>query len=159
MKKLIVFFILLCLPCMSFAKTGKCTRVIDGDTLVVVKENKEIKIRLYGIDCPELDQPYGEAARQYISNFVLDKTIRYVETGTDRYKRTVAIVYISNTDISLQESLLKSGLAWIYPLYCTESICKEWERVWKDAILHGKGMWLTPPWLWRKNIEKGSNQQ
>lgn len=159
MRKLIIFFILLGIPYTAIAKTGTCIRITDGDTIVILKEGREIKLRLYGIDCPELNQPYGIMARQCVSDLMLDKPIRFIEIGKDRYGRIVAIVFISNTDVSLQEVLLKNGLAWIYPLYCTEFFCKDWEKLSKEAMLYGKGLWPTPPWIWRKNIEKRGTQQ
>lgn len=39
--------------------TGKVIRIIDGDTTVLLTDqNKQVRIRLYGIDCPEQKQPY-----------------------------------------------------------------------------------------------------
>lgn len=38
----------------------------DGDTLRVVRGNEELKIRLCGIDAPELKQPLGIESRDYL---------------------------------------------------------------------------------------------
>jgi hypothetical protein len=40
--------------------------VYDGDTLRLVRGNEELKIRLCGIDSPELDQPLGIESRDYL---------------------------------------------------------------------------------------------
>ena len=49
---------------------AKCVRVIDGDTLVVLRGKTQIKIRLDSIDSPELDQPFGKKAKQRLSEWV-----------------------------------------------------------------------------------------
>jgi len=45
--------------------TGKVAGVSDGDTISVMRGGKAVKVRLYGIDCPEKKQPYGTKARQF----------------------------------------------------------------------------------------------
>jgi endonuclease YncB( thermonuclease family) len=48
----------------SHALTGKVTSVADGDTITILdSSNKQFKIFLYGIDCSEKGQAFGEAAK------------------------------------------------------------------------------------------------
>ena len=48
---------LLCIFSLSFtdayAFTGKVVGVTDGDTIKVIHDGKQVKIRLYGVDTPE----------------------------------------------------------------------------------------------------------
>ena len=54
---------LLLLPSIGLAWPGKVVEITDGDTLVVMKSDKEVDVRLYGIDTPETDQPSGQRPR------------------------------------------------------------------------------------------------
>jgi len=58
-----VFCLLLPLACPSIllAWEGKVVGVTDGDTIKVLQDGKQVKIRLVAIDCPEKGQPYGQA--------------------------------------------------------------------------------------------------
>jgi endonuclease YncB( thermonuclease family) len=47
--------------------SGKVIRVIDGDTISVLKDKEPVRIRLYGIDCPEKKQAFGKKAKQFTS--------------------------------------------------------------------------------------------
>ncbi|HGJ5916276.1 MAG TPA: thermonuclease family protein, partial [Arsenophonus nasoniae] len=60
MRKKIAFLILLLIPFFCFANfSGRVVNVIDGDTVFVLTEGKRVKVRLIGIDAPELGQPFG----------------------------------------------------------------------------------------------------
>ncbi|MHC1631543.1 MAG: thermonuclease family protein [Methanotrichaceae archaeon] len=71
--------------------TGKVTRVIDGDTIVV---DGERKVRLADIDCPEVGGAEGKYATEYTTNHLLDRNVGLLVTGHDNYGRTVAHVFI-----------------------------------------------------------------
>ena len=52
---------------------GKVIKVIDGDTIdVLTDDNETIRIRLYGIDCPERGQPFGNNATQALKFSVIN---------------------------------------------------------------------------------------
>jgi endonuclease YncB( thermonuclease family) len=62
--------------------TGKVVRVSDGDTINLLIDNKQERIRLASIDAPETahgssqpGQPFGEASRKNLANYVAGKTI------------------------------------------------------------------------------------
>lgn len=84
---------------------GKC-HVIDGDTLVI----KGTKIRLAGIDAPELDQPWGQQARWAMVEICKGRLITAKLNGEKTYDRLVAICYLPDgRDIGAE--LIKQGLA------------------------------------------------
>ena len=93
MKFLLSFIFLLSIICnVSFAYD---LRIIDGDTIKI----KGKKIRLFGIDAPELKQeclkesrPYfcGIVAKQNLEKYVQGKKINCEYTKLDRYKRILA---------------------------------------------------------------------
>jgi micrococcal nuclease len=88
---------------------GKCVAVHDGDTFSVLNGTQIEKIRLKGVDCPELDQPYGLAATRYTSRKVLGKNVM-VEVVKDHYERKVARVSVKGKDLG--DALVGVGLAW-----------------------------------------------
>ena len=48
--------------------TGTVIRVIDGDTIIVMVDGIEMRIRLWGIDAPERDQRDGAAAQRKLES-------------------------------------------------------------------------------------------
>ncbi len=68
---------------------GKVVKIADGDTLTLLVDNTQLKIRLSDIDTPERKQPFGTRAKQALSELAFGKQARVVEVTTDRYKRIV----------------------------------------------------------------------
>ena len=92
MKKLqyvtITFIAFILFPAILFAWDGKVVSVSDGDTIKVLKDGEQIKIRLASIDCPEKGQPYGNAAKKFTANMVAGKVVKIWPTDRDQYGRT-----------------------------------------------------------------------
>jgi endonuclease YncB( thermonuclease family) len=78
---------------------------IDGDTLRVGSD----RIRLRGIDTPELSEPGGRAARQRLEQLLQEGPIRIVPHGQDVYGRTVADVFVNGRNVA--EVLNQEGYA------------------------------------------------
>jgi endonuclease YncB( thermonuclease family) len=148
--KYILFCVLLFLPSTLFGWSGKVISVYDGDTITVsTSDNQKVKIRLYGIDAPELKkQPYGAASRNYLQRLILNKTVEITDLGKDLYGRTVAKIYYKNEYINLK--LIQSGMAWHYSAYSKDLDLKEAQIIAKD---HEAGLWKNEmsvaPWEWR----------
>jgi len=99
-KRSCSFLVIFCLiPVLAFAQTfsGKCVGVTDGDTIGVLKDGKETKIRLDGIDCPETGQDFGSKAKRFTSNLVFGKTVEVYQKDIDKYGRTVARIIVDGT--------------------------------------------------------------
>ena len=149
---LAVVFLLL-LPCSAWAWSGKVVGVADGDTITVLHDKQPQKIRLYGIDCPEKRQPFGNRAKQFTSQLVFGKLVEVKPVTMDRYGRTVAFVQLKN--ILVNEELIKAGLAWIYRRYCKLPVCDDrWDGLEVEAISGKRGLWrdsgYVPPWDFRR---------
>ena len=90
--------------------------VHDGDTLTALTDDKrQLKVRLHGIDAPELGQPFGQASKRALSDLVFGKQVTLHTTGTDRYKRTLAHVTVGNIEVGTQ--MIATGHAWHYSRY------------------------------------------
>ena len=83
---------------------------------------------------------------------VFRQQVKVVAYDTDRYGRTVGLVYIGNK--CLNEELIKNGLAWVYKRYCSESFCNHWLKLEKEARVNKHGLWTydnpIPPWEFRR---------
>lgn len=92
--------------------SGKVVKIIDGDTIDVLNQNKTSRIRLYGIDAPERGQPYGYKSKLFLTSLVANKNVFIVENSKDRYNRILGVIYLDNKNIN--EILVINGLAWAY---------------------------------------------
>ena len=56
--------------------TGKVVKIADGDTLTLLVDETQVKVRLEGIDTPERGQPFGRKAGQALGKKVFGKVVR-----------------------------------------------------------------------------------
>jgi micrococcal nuclease len=149
-KTAVTLFLLL--ASQVHAETGRVVGVTDGDTLKVMLHGVQTNVRLYGIDCPEKKQAFGQAARDFTTSLVAGQEVEVEPMAADRYGRTVALVMIGGQ--SLQENLLAAGYAWVYPQYCSKEFCRSWLAMQDIAGFRRAGLWSEPqaiaPWEWRK---------
>jgi len=131
--------------------TAKVIRIADGDTVTVqTKDYEQIKIRLYGIDAPESDQPGGAEAKAALDTLYGQK-IKIKPLDEDRYGRSVALIEFKGQSVNL--SLVSQGLAWHYVKYCkAQPICGHIKAAEAEAREAKRGLWSgnpMPPWDWR----------
>lgn len=136
---------------------GQVVKVLDGDTLQVKKGKKIIKIRLYGVDCPEKKQRYGAEATACAAKLFLNKKVRVEAVHTDQYGRTVALVSAGRK--MLNRELVRAGYAWVYPAYCKKQpLCTELNKLEAKAKKKKNGLWQqkkpVPPWVWRRKNQR-----
>ena len=135
---------------------GKVVSVHDGDTITLLDATqRQHKIRLAGIDAPELGQAYGRVSRQHLADQVAGRTVVIEWSKRDKYQRLVGKVLLNGRDINI--TLIEAGLAWHYKKYATEQSPEDRQR---DARAEEKasasrlGLWQdshpVPPWAYRK---------
>lgn len=159
MNKLVALAVTLCFLSASPAWAWKAVveSVVDGDTFWARREDgQRVKIRLYGVDCPESNQAFGQEAKAFSEHVLYGKRVDLVTESIDQYGRTVATVYLENTHV-LQEEILRSGMAWLYGQFCRQPQCLYW-RMLEVAAREGKsGLWADPapeaPWVWRHSYK------
>lgn len=147
------YLFLLLAPGLALAATpARVVGITDGDTIKVVAEGKQIKIRLHGIDAPEKGQPFGSVATQGLGSLLAGRQVSFERTDTDRYGRTVALITADGIDVN--RAMVANGLAWVFTRYCKQAFCAEWQRDEQAAKAARKGLWHDPepvaPWEWRK---------
>ncbi len=139
-------------PAILFSQTsGKVIKVSDGDTItVLLKGNTQKKLRLAEVDCPENGQPFGKNAKQFTSSQVFGKTVKFKETSTDRYGRSVAKIYYDN-DKYLSKEVIKAGMGWWYFSYSKDdSLGKLQEKAQQKKMGLWQDVHAVAPWDYRK---------
>ena len=130
-----------------FAFNGKVVSIHDGDTITILQGKQQIKVRLFGIDAPELKQPYGKKSKQFLASLIAGQVVEVEPKGKDRYRRTLGIIHYKGQDINAQ--MVLNGYAWAYAKYLI--IYVDHERLARE---NKRGLWQssdpTPPWQWRK---------
>ena len=126
-------------------------KVHDGDTIIIkTVNNTRIKIRLFGIDAPELQQEYGNNSKNYLLNLILNKTVNIEIKDKDQYGRSVALVYLDKLNVNYE--MIINGYAWNYKKYSKDFNFENAEKIAKNKKV---GLWksISPiePWIFRKN--------
>lgn len=152
MKKLI--FLLFCLaPLPAQAFPAMVTKVADGDTFTVMVDGEKQRVRIFGIDAPEHDQPGGGKAKADLSALILGKVVevepppRHGRFPTS-YDRIVGVVTIGGTDIGW--TMLTLGDAWAYDEFKPP---RSYDEAMTQAAQVHAGLWAqgdpVAPWDWR----------
>lgn len=157
MKKIFLLLVLFFLSSYIFAQKiiqGRIIKVTDGDTVTLLaNNNKKIKIRLYGIDCPEKGQAYFAQAKDFLSKKIYNKNVQVEIKNKDQYQRSVGIIWINNKNVNID--LLQQGLAWHYKQYDKSISYAQAEKIAQAAK---KNIWSLQkpiaPWEFRKNKRK-----
>lgn len=120
--------------------------VIDGDTIIVGKNEK---VRLLGVDTPELHHPqkpvqcYAKEAKDFVISRVMGKTVKLTFEGIrkDSYGRTLAWVwYGDNFRHLLNRDIIANGYGFSYRKYPT-SRTDEFNKLEAMARETQKGLW------------------
>jgi micrococcal nuclease len=147
--------------------SGVVAYVHDGDTITIQKSHgKRIKIRFYGVDCPETEkedawkaQPYSGAARAFVRELILNKQVAVRLNGDKSYDRLVGEVFYDGR--SLSRELVKNGLAWWNKKY--EPHDSDLKRLQHKARKKRIGLWKdarpVPPWVHRYRAQSASRRK
>ncbi|MGB9788504.1 MAG: thermonuclease family protein [Dictyoglomus turgidum] len=162
-KRISIFLIFIFLLSLSLATSqelpkltlAKVTRVIDGDTIEVILDNKLEKVRFIGVDCPESTtkiEIFGREATQFTTSILLNKEI-LLELDVqkyDNYGRLLAYVWLSQPkEISEEEIrskmfnaiLLSEGYAQVMTVPPNVKYVDYFVKFQKEARENKKGLW------------------
>lgn len=127
-------------------------RIVDGDTIWIGKT----KIRLHGIDTPEMKQeckdadgnPWmaGEEAKEFLKSLTDGKEVSCSSHGNDKYGRMIGSCEVGDMDINRE--MVVFGLARAYRQYSKRYLYEE-----HGAMRNKAGMWggeCMAPWEWRR---------
>ncbi len=144
--------IIISLSAPALADATGSAHVVDGDTIRI----GETKIRLHGIDAPEMkqtcrtkqgkEQRCGVQSKQALHAMVQGQQVRCQGDELDRYKRLIAVCFVGSLDINKQ--MVSDGWALAYRKYS-----KVYVKAERTAKANMGGIWQTefiPPWEWRR---------
>ena len=99
----------------------RVTRVIDGDTFIT---NKGDRVRLIGVDAPELPSLRGIESKMYLNQLIHNKVVTLerdeISDNKDKYGRLLRYVYLDKKDVNLH--MIKSGYAEPYLYFNFEKL-------------------------------------
>jgi micrococcal nuclease len=148
--KLLLLF-LLCAQVYAQTLTGKVIGVKDGDTVVVIDAaNTQTTLRLAEVDCPEKKQAFGTKAKQFTSDAVYLKEVKYIVTDTDRYGRSIAKIYYDDNKY-LSAEIIRNGFGWQYKQYSTSKLLANLEQ---EARANKRGLWVDPNPIYPSDFRK-----
>lgn len=150
---------LLAAPACAGEFTGRVVAVADGDTLTVLDAGqRQHRVRLAEIDAPEKRQPFGQRAKQSLSDICFARVAVVADSGRDRYGRIVGRVRCAGMDANAEQ--VRRGMAWVYERYARDP---DLWRLQEDARTARRGLWAdvapVPPWQWRAQRRRGAPRE
>ena len=135
----------------ALPSTGVAAGIVDGDTITLLTAEEKVSIRLYGIQCPEEAQPFGQEAKEFASDMIYGKSVEVETVETDRSGRTVGLVTVDN--VLFNEELVDAGYAWVDTRNCDMPVCEKWKALQQQAREAERGLWADPnpipPWMFK----------
>lgn len=127
------------------------TKIVDGDTIRVKKNEQEVKVRLIGIDTPETVDPrkevecYGVEAKEYLGKLLSGKSVK-IETDPsqdtyDKYGRLLGYVYLNEELVNLK--MIEGGYAHEYTYDLPYKFQAEFRSGEKVARENAIGLWSS----------------
>jgi endonuclease YncB( thermonuclease family) len=92
---------------------GKVIEVNSGDVITVFNLNRPVRVRLLGVDAPEMGQVFGDVARKHLADLVYDKSVLVEYSGIDADHSVNGRVSFEGVDIGAQ--MIRDGAAWADP--------------------------------------------
>lgn len=136
--------------------TGKVIHIADGDTVTIIANKSQHRIRLLGIDAPEKTQAYGKQSRVALNRAINGKYVTVEWNKRDDYGRIIGKVVYNGVDINLQQ--IQKGMAWHYKYFEREQEPEDRSRYAQaeyQAQRDKLGLWQdakpTPPWQYRRS--------
>jgi endonuclease YncB( thermonuclease family) len=135
-------------PVVTYPTVSGVAQVADGDTLSLPDGTR---VRLFGIDAPELSQrcngvPCGQQSREGLRRLVGTAVVRCVGEDYDRYGRLVAICYVGHEDLG--RTLVRNGFALAFRQYSERYVLEEIAAREERLGVWGAGQ-VEAPWLYR----------
>jgi micrococcal nuclease len=149
-------------------KSFVVSHISDGDTIVVrpATGGPETKVRLIGVDTPELHSATGDGSDYWAreaTRYTAAKadgrpvTLRLEPRTRDKYQRLLAYVYVGDSD-NLNLDLVRDGQGYADRRF-SHSMRSQFEQAEAEARRRGRGLWKDvtepqmPPWRrqWLEN--------
>ena len=141
----------------------KLDSVVDGDTIRIIYNGNSEKVRFLLIDTPETnhdtlgEQPYGPEAKEFTKQLFAGQDKVYLEFDVsyrDKYQRLLAYIYTQD-GISVQEQLLKNGLARVAYIYDPNTKhVDRFRSIQRTAQQSAIGIWSVEDYVTNRGYDK-----
>ena len=126
-------------------KTLRVEKIYDGDTIGAVVDGSFEKIRLLGIDAPEMDQrPWGGKARECLRSLISAAdsriSLEYDIERRDKYGRILAYIWTQHGQM-INEEMMKKGCAVLFTFPTNVRYAERFRAAQKKAQEHKSGIW------------------
>ncbi|HET6977979.1 MAG TPA: thermonuclease family protein [Pyrinomonadaceae bacterium] len=89
---------------------GKVIEVNSGDVITIFNMNRPVRVKLLGVDAPEMNQAFGDVAKKHLSDLVFDKGVLIQYSGIGADSSLTGRVLLNDADIGAQ--MIRDGAAW-----------------------------------------------
>ena len=141
----------LCTEVKAASMFGKVIDVSSGDVITIYNLNRPVRVKLLGIDAPELDQAFGEVAKKHLSDLVHDKSVVVEYSGIAADGSVAGRVLLNDADIGAQ--MIRDGVAWFDPNNLSRLSATDrevYQQSEQAARSERRGLWQaenpTAPW-------------
>jgi endonuclease YncB( thermonuclease family) len=148
--------------------TGHVIGISSGDTLTVLADRQRTRVRIAGIDAPDMRQTFGQSSRRSLSRLVFQKDVRLECRSAGGSEPKVCKVWVQPSDcptcgMTLDAGLAQivTGMAWWLREHAKEQSEEDrgrYESAEIEARERHRGLWSdlhpVPPWEWRRQQEQ-----
>jgi endonuclease YncB( thermonuclease family) len=131
-------------------REGYCEQIVDGDTIVIVQDGRDVTVRLIGVDTPETKDPrkpiqyFGKEASNFTTQMVLGKPVKLTfdspHRPLDMYGRLLAYVHVNG--ILLNKEIIRQGYGHAYVKYPFDrTMMAEFRAAEREARENKRGLW------------------
>ncbi len=146
MLKLLLLFALFF---SGYTLSGNISKISDGDTLSLNAKGEQYKIRLLGIDAPELKQSFGKQSRNHLLKLCPIKSrAKVFFKKRDKYGRILGRLECKNAK-EVNKQMVLEGFAWAYREYSKEFVKQE-----QRAKQLKKGLWSEENPIYPQDFRK-----
>src|SRR5215213_5169909 len=163
------FFVVLAIAASGFFSAqvqasslfGRVIEVSSGDVIIVFNLNRPVRVKLLGVDAPEMDQAFGDVARKHLSDLIYDKSVVVEYSGISADGSLAGRVLLNSTDIGAQ--MIRDGAAWFDPSNfsrLSETDRDVYRQSEQAARSERRGLWQaenpTAPWEFVNAVSRGN---
>lgn len=149
MRTLIALCCCMALSAQAETFSAKVIVVMDGDTVMVLRDGQKIKVRMANIDAPEKAQAFGQQSRESLLEMIGKRQVQIDSQAVDQYGRVVGLISVDGRNINQEQ--VQRGMAWEYSHYHSD---KTYISLQSAAQQAHRGLWAQSspqaPWQWRK---------
>ena len=149
MRGWLLLFACLCGTVQAETFEARVIAVLDGDTVLLLRDRQKIKLRLADIDAPEKAQAFGRQSRDSLRTLVHKQTVQVESRAVDKYARVIGTLRMDGLDVNREQ--VRRGMAWEYSYHHSD---RELVALQREAKQARRGLWAQEhpqtPWQWRR---------